>query len=177
MELGPWADVYTVSSGADPNWQGLASNRLGDASNRTDAADEVSGDIEDTNRLVASPEQLSIDQMGTVPLEQSSAQTEMICRRQAAQSDSDSTLEVNDSQIINMNRLHCITSPPRQSPPRLTLRQIWDFIEQIGVRDKTNLEDVVRRIGEMEQRDWVAFQKLASAGQQNEVCREVSSSK
>ncbi|GAB4860029.1 hypothetical protein Ancab_011508, partial [Ancistrocladus abbreviatus] len=71
-----------------------------------------------------------------------------------------------------MNRLHCITSPPRQSPPRLTPWQIRDFIEQIGVRDKTNLEDVVRCIGDMEQRDWEAFQKLASVGQQNEARRE-----
>ncbi|GAB4850247.1 hypothetical protein Ancab_029543 [Ancistrocladus abbreviatus] len=151
-------------------------------------------------KLVDSPERFSTNQMATVPLEQSSAQTEMICRRQvrkknlddilytspcnskkgkrikcksrnevgviphsddillleAAQSESDSRLEVNDSQILNMNRLHCITSTSRQSPPRLTPQQIWDFIEQIGVRDKTNIEDVVHRIGEMEQRDWVA---------------------
>ncbi|GAB4860413.1 hypothetical protein Ancab_035571 [Ancistrocladus abbreviatus] len=195
--------------------------RLGDASNRSDVAAEVGGDIEDTNRMVDSPERFSTDQMAIVPLEQSSAQTEMICRRQvrkkslddilytsprnsktgkrikcksrnevgviphsddillleAAQSESDSRLEVNDSQILNMNRLHCITSTSRQSPPRLTLQQIWDFIEQIRVRDKTNIEDVVRHIDEMEQRDWMAFQKLAAAGQQNEARREVSSSK
>ncbi|GAB4826761.1 hypothetical protein Ancab_033642 [Ancistrocladus abbreviatus] len=96
---------------------------------------------------------------------------------EAAQPESDSWLAVNNSQILNMNRLHCITSTPRQSPPRMTPQQIWDFIEQIGVRDKTNIEDVVRRIGEMEQRDWTAFQKLASVGQQNDARREVSSSK
>ncbi|GAB4853288.1 hypothetical protein Ancab_017472, partial [Ancistrocladus abbreviatus] len=55
----------------------------------------------------------------------------------------DSVLEVNDSQILNMNRLHCNTSPSGQLEPNLTPCQIWDFIEQIGVRDKTNLEDVV----------------------------------
>ncbi|GAB4837062.1 hypothetical protein Ancab_001976 [Ancistrocladus abbreviatus] len=41
------------------------------------------------------------------------------------------------------------------------------------VRHKINLEDVVRRIGDMEQRDWEAFQKLASAGNQNVVRREL----
>ncbi|GAB4842788.1 hypothetical protein Ancab_012764, partial [Ancistrocladus abbreviatus] len=96
---------------------------------------------------------------------------------EAAQPESDSWLAINDSQILNMNQLHCITSTPRQSPPHMTPQQIWDFIEQIGVRDKTNIEDVVRRIGEMEQRDWTVFQKLASAGQQNEARREVSLSK
>ncbi|GAB4861029.1 hypothetical protein Ancab_036191 [Ancistrocladus abbreviatus] len=88
----------------------------------------------------------------------------------------DTTMEVNDSQFLNMNRLHG-TSIPRQIAPSLTLRQIWDFIEQIGVRDQTNLEDVVRRIEDMEQRDWETFQKLASAGTPNVVRREASSSK
>ncbi|GAB4840219.1 hypothetical protein Ancab_020984 [Ancistrocladus abbreviatus] len=157
--------------------KGFAFNRLGDASNRSDAAAEVGGHSVDTNRMVDSPERLTTDQMAIVPLEQSSAQTEMNCRRQAAQPESDSRLEVNDSQILNMNSLHCIASTSRKSPPRLTPQQIWDFIEQIGVRDQTNIEDVVRRIGEMEQRDWMAFQKLASAGQQNEARKEVSSSK
>ncbi|GAB4833834.1 hypothetical protein Ancab_032081 [Ancistrocladus abbreviatus] len=98
--------------------------------------------------------------------------SEDILLLEAAQPESDSWLAVNDSQILNMNRLHGTTRTPRQSPPRMTPQQIWDFIEQIGVRDKTNIEDVVRRIGEMEQRDWMAFQKLASAGQQNDARRE-----
>ncbi|GAB4856186.1 hypothetical protein Ancab_014111, partial [Ancistrocladus abbreviatus] len=95
---------------------------------------------------------------------------------EATQSVSDSRLEVEDSQILNMNHLHC-SSSPRQLVPNLTPRQIWDFIEQIGVRDKINLEDVVHRIGDMEQWDWEAFQKLASAGKPNVDRREVSSSK
>ncbi|GAB4837401.1 hypothetical protein Ancab_002273, partial [Ancistrocladus abbreviatus] len=78
-------------------------------------------------------------------------------------------MEVNDSQILNMNRLHCSSGPSGQVEPNLTPRQIWDFIEQIGVRDKTNLEDVVRHIGDMEQRDWEAFQQLASAGKQKDA--------
>ncbi|GAB4826559.1 hypothetical protein Ancab_033453 [Ancistrocladus abbreviatus] len=179
-----------VSSGADPNWQGFAFNRLGDASNRSDAAAEVGGDIEDTNRMVrkkslddilyTSPRNSktgkrikckSRNEVGVIP------HSDDISLLEAAQSKSDSRLAVNNSQILNMNRLHCITSTSRQSPPCLTPQQIWDFIEQIGVRDKTNIKDVVRRIGEMEQRDWMAFQKLASAGQQNEARREVSSSK
>ncbi|GAB4825753.1 hypothetical protein Ancab_008628 [Ancistrocladus abbreviatus] len=65
------------------------------------------------------------------------------------QSEESLKLEVKDSQILNMNRLHCNTCPPSQLEQHLTPRQIWDFVEQIGVRDKNNLEDVVRRIGDM----------------------------
>ncbi|GAB4829666.1 hypothetical protein Ancab_019324 [Ancistrocladus abbreviatus] len=90
-------------------------------------------------------------------------------RQRSIHTETKSGLEVRDSQIINMNRLHCISGPPSQPAQHLTPRQIWDFVEQIGVRDKTNLEDVVRRIGDMEQRDWEAFQQLASVGQQNDV--------
>ncbi|GAB4860006.1 hypothetical protein Ancab_011482, partial [Ancistrocladus abbreviatus] len=64
--------------------------------------------------------------------------------------------------IINMNRMLCKSSPPGKVEQHLTPRQIWDFIEHIGVRDKTNLEDVVRHIGDMEQRDWEMFQQIAS---------------
>ncbi|GAB4853267.1 hypothetical protein Ancab_017452, partial [Ancistrocladus abbreviatus] len=109
-------------------------------------ATKVSGCIDDPNRIVASPERLFTEQMVNVTNEQ--------CK------------------ILNMNRLHCNTSPSGQLEPNLTPCQIWDFIEQIGVQDKTNLEDVVRRIGDMEQCNWEAFQQLASAGKQNDVGRE-----
>ncbi|GAB4831464.1 hypothetical protein Ancab_005481 [Ancistrocladus abbreviatus] len=206
-----------VCSGADPKWQGLAFERLGEDSNRSDAEAEVGGHSEDINRMVDSPVCQPTAPMDIAPLEQSAVQTEMNRRRQfrkkrledilsssprnsktgksnkcksryevdvvshsddillleVAQPESDSWLVVNDSQILNMNRLHGTMRTPRQSPPRMTPQQIWDFIEQIGVRDKTNIEDVVCRIGEMEQQDWTAFQKLASAGQQNDARREI----
>ncbi|GAB4848724.1 hypothetical protein Ancab_003451 [Ancistrocladus abbreviatus] len=142
------SDSFSVedgTNGAEQNRLGRDSNRIDDALNAVDGdsvngAGEVRGDIEDSNRAVASNERLSTDQLVAGPLEQASAQTETLSRR----------------QLI----------------PSLTPRQIWNFIEQIGVRDKINLEDVVRRIGDMEQRDWEAFQKLASAGNQNVVRRE-----
>ncbi|GAB4856327.1 hypothetical protein Ancab_014254 [Ancistrocladus abbreviatus] len=62
-----------------------------------------------------------------------------------------------------MNRVLCKSSLPGQVEQHLTPRQIWDFIEHIGVWDKTNLEEVVRRNGDMEQRDWAMFQQIASA--------------
>ncbi|GAB4837411.1 hypothetical protein Ancab_002280, partial [Ancistrocladus abbreviatus] len=65
-----------------------------------------------------------------------------------------------------MNRLFYNSSPSGKLEQHLTPRQIWDFIEQIRVLDKTNLEDVVRRIGDLEQQDWETFQQLASAGKQ-----------
>ncbi|GAB4838750.1 hypothetical protein Ancab_028293 [Ancistrocladus abbreviatus] len=105
------------------------------------------------------------------------SQADESLKRGASQSESDALLEVNDSQILNMNRLLCSTSSPEQRGPSLTPHQIWEFIEQIGVRGQPNFEEVVRRIGDMEQRDWEAFQKLALVGKQNAARREVSSSK
>ncbi|GAB4856179.1 hypothetical protein Ancab_014105, partial [Ancistrocladus abbreviatus] len=81
---------------------------------------------------------------------------------------------VGDSQVINMNRLNGTTCPPNQSEQHLTPHQIWDFVEHIGVRGNTTLEDVVRRIGDMEQRDWEAFQQFASVGKQNEAGKGAS---
>ncbi|GAB4833504.1 hypothetical protein Ancab_031748, partial [Ancistrocladus abbreviatus] len=83
--------------------------------------------------------------------------------------ESDLGVEVHDSQIINMNRMLYKLSPSGKVEQHLTPRQIWDFIEHIGVRDKTNLEDVVRSIGDMEQRDWEMFQQIALAGKQKAV--------
>ncbi|GAB4850268.1 hypothetical protein Ancab_029564, partial [Ancistrocladus abbreviatus] len=80
-----------------------------------------------------------------------------------------SEVEVHDSQIINMNRVLCKSSPSDKVEQHLTPRQIWDFIEHIEVQDKTNLEEVVRRIGDMEQRDWAMFQQFASAGKHTVV--------
>ncbi|GAB4827710.1 hypothetical protein Ancab_034597, partial [Ancistrocladus abbreviatus] len=80
--------------------------------------------------------------------------------------ESDLGVEVHDSQIINMNRMLCKSSPPGKVEQHLTPRQIWDFIEHIRVRDKTNLEDAVRRIGDKEQRDWEMFQQITSVGKQ-----------
>ncbi|GAB4854526.1 hypothetical protein Ancab_023106, partial [Ancistrocladus abbreviatus] len=76
--------------------------------------------------------------------------------------ESDSGVEVHDSQIINMNRILCKSSPPGNVEQQLTPHQIWDFIEHIGVQEKTSIEDVIRRIGDMEQRDWDMFQEIAS---------------
>ncbi|GAB4838785.1 hypothetical protein Ancab_028327 [Ancistrocladus abbreviatus] len=63
-----------------------------------------------------------------------------------------------------MNRVLCKSGSPDKGQHHLTPRQIWEFIEHIGVRDKTNLEEVVRRIDDMEQRDWAMFQQMAAAG-------------
>ncbi|GAB4856349.1 hypothetical protein Ancab_014272 [Ancistrocladus abbreviatus] len=103
-------------------------------------------------------------------------QTEESLKQGSLHTETESGLEVRDSHILNMNRLYCNTCPPSQLEHHLTPRQIWDFVEQIGVRDKTNLEDVVRRIGDMEQRDWEAFQQLASVGKQNEASMGVAAS-
>ncbi|GAB4838752.1 hypothetical protein Ancab_028295, partial [Ancistrocladus abbreviatus] len=92
-------------------------------------------------------------------------------------SKTDSEVEVHDSQIINMSRVLCESSPPDKVEQQLTPRQIWDFIEHIRVRDKTNLQEVVCRIGDMEQRDWAMFQQFASAGKQTVEDKVASSSK
>ncbi|GAB4838766.1 hypothetical protein Ancab_028308 [Ancistrocladus abbreviatus] len=75
---------------------------------------------------------------------------------------------------MNMNRILCQTSPPSKVEQQLTPRQIWDFIEHIGVWEQTSIEDVVRRIGDMEQRDWDTFQEIASKEKQKAVDRELS---
>ncbi|GAB4824787.1 argonaute 5 [Ancistrocladus abbreviatus] len=98
-------------------------------------------------------------------------------RQRSIHTETELGLDVRDSQFVNMNRLNCNTCPPSQSEQQLTPHQIWDFVEHIGVRGNTNLEDVVRRIGDMEQRDWEAFQQFASVGKQNEASKGVSSCK
>ncbi|GAB4837537.1 hypothetical protein Ancab_002391, partial [Ancistrocladus abbreviatus] len=65
-----------------------------------------------------------------------------------------------------MNRILCKSSPPGNVEQQLTPHQIWDLIEHIGVREKTSLEDITRRIGDMEQRDWEMFQEIASKEKQ-----------
>ncbi|GAB4826805.1 hypothetical protein Ancab_033686 [Ancistrocladus abbreviatus] len=72
-----------------------------------------------------------------------------------------------------MNRLLCQSSPPGKVEQQLTPRQIWDFIECIGVREQTSIEDVVRCIGDMEQRDWDTFREIASKEKQKAVDKEL----
>ncbi|GAB4859485.1 hypothetical protein Ancab_010952, partial [Ancistrocladus abbreviatus] len=57
--------------------------------------------------------------------------------------ESDSGMEVHDSQIINMNRILCNSSPSDNVEQNLTPCQMWNFIEHIGVREKTSIEDVI----------------------------------
>ncbi|GAB4857242.1 hypothetical protein Ancab_015149, partial [Ancistrocladus abbreviatus] len=89
-------------------------------------------------------------------------------------SESDSGVEVHDSQIINMNRILCKSSSPGKAAQLLTPHQNWDFIEHIGVRDKKNLEDVICQIGDMEQWDWELFQQIASQDKQKALDKVVS---
>ncbi|GAB4859997.1 hypothetical protein Ancab_011473 [Ancistrocladus abbreviatus] len=65
---------------------------------------------------------------------------------------------------LGLGRIRYLQTWPGKVEQHLAPHQIWDFIEHIGVRDKTNVEDVVRRIGDMEQRDWEMFQQIASVG-------------
>ncbi|GAB4846262.1 hypothetical protein Ancab_025261 [Ancistrocladus abbreviatus] len=172
-----------------PNRKGLSPVRSTVSPIRSDAEDVVCEGLDKYNMNLVSPEPTTEVQLENEPIALRQGPAVKGCRRQFRQknldeivksglyTETESGLEVRDSQIINMNRLHCISGPPSQPAQHLTPRQIWDFVEQIGVRDKTNLEDVVRRIGDMEQRDWEAFQQLASVGQQNDVDKGVSSSK
>ncbi|GAB4842398.1 hypothetical protein Ancab_012369 [Ancistrocladus abbreviatus] len=80
-------------------------------------------------------------------------------------------VEVHDSQILNMNRIFCQTSPSDKAAQQLTPRQIWDFIEHIGVRQQTSIEDVVRRIGDMEH--WELFRGFASKEDPQAADKEV----
>ncbi|GAB4836645.1 hypothetical protein Ancab_001557 [Ancistrocladus abbreviatus] len=64
-------------------------------------------------------------------------------------------MEVNDSQILNKNRLHCSSGPSGQFEPTLTPRQLWDFIEQSdqsGGRGPTYWRHGTTRLGELRRR-------------------------
>ncbi|GAB4841513.1 hypothetical protein Ancab_022230 [Ancistrocladus abbreviatus] len=70
----------------------------------------------------------------------------------------DSGIDLNDSQIENMNRIICkqdsYQADTEQSP---TLSHIWSFLTRIGVKGTTTAEDMVNHIKTMEQRDLKNF--------------------
>ncbi|GAB4830003.1 hypothetical protein Ancab_019647 [Ancistrocladus abbreviatus] len=147
---------------ANPNWRGASPVRTTVGPNRNAEEDVDGGGLDNPNRTVDSSERMT-----EVQLEQEST---AICQVHAAKGGHpnrtvDSPERMTEVQLEQESTVIC------QSEQQLTPHQIWDFMEQIGVRGKTNLEDMVRRIVDMEQRDWEAFQQFASVGKQNEAGR------
>ncbi|GAB4824771.1 hypothetical protein Ancab_007637 [Ancistrocladus abbreviatus] len=53
-----------------------------------------------------------------------------------------------------MDQIMCNSVPPSSTADQnLTPQQIWGFLSHIGVRERMSTEEVIRRIGDMEQRD------------------------
>ncbi|GAB4861523.1 hypothetical protein Ancab_036713 [Ancistrocladus abbreviatus] len=70
----------------------------------------------------------------------------------------DSGIDLNDSQIENMNRIIC-KQDSHQADTELspTPSQIWSFLTRIGVKGTATTEDLVNHIKTMEQRDLKNF--------------------
>ncbi|GAB4830670.1 hypothetical protein Ancab_039271 [Ancistrocladus abbreviatus] len=65
---------------------------------------------------------------------------------------------INDSQIINRNRiLRANDNPADIMGPNLSSRQIWDFLTKIGIDGTMDQESVILRIDKMEKKDATLF--------------------
>ncbi|GAB4849003.1 hypothetical protein Ancab_003815, partial [Ancistrocladus abbreviatus] len=77
--------------------------------------------------------------------------------------ETNSGMDLTDSQILNMNRILYEQEGKNTENNCLSPKNIWGFISQIGVEGSSNEEQILQKLQHMEERDLRQFLDLAEA--------------